>query len=162
MSIRFEPSLRALALAMPVVFVAHVIEEAPNFEAWFNSIASPSISQQSFLSVNAVGLAITIGVAFLLAGCAGPGSALFAVAWLGFLMLANAIVHIMATLVLQRYSPGVVTSALLYLPLSFLLMRSVVHNRFASWPLVTLVAIVAGTPMYIHGYLIIFRGSRLF
>jgi len=162
MPIRIEPSLRTLAVAMPVVFVAHVVEEAPNFVAWFNGLVSPGISQQSFLSVNAVALAITIGVAFLLAIVAGPGSVLLAVAWLGFLMLANAIVHIMATLVLQRYSPGVVTAVLLYLPLFFLLLRAVIRNHHVSWLSATLVAILAGTPMYIHGYLIVFRGSRLF
>lgn len=162
MPLRFEPSLRVLALAMPVVFIAHVVEEAPNFVTWFNSLVSPGISQQLFLSVNAVCLAITIGVAALLAIFAGPGSVLLAVAWLGFLMLANAIFHIVATLVLQRYSPGVVTATLLYLPLSFLLLRAVVRNHHVSWRSATLVAILAGTPMYVHGYLIVFRGSRLF
>jgi hypothetical protein len=162
MSIGSERSLRALAFAMPVVFAAHVAEEAPNFVAWFNSLVSPGITQQSFLSVNAVGLAITIGVAIVLAISAGPGSVLLAIAWLGFLMLANAIVHIMATLVIQRYSPGVVTATLLYLPLFFLLLRSAARNHHISWPRGILVAILAGVPMYIHGYLIVFRGSRLF
>ena len=162
MRIGSEPSLRALALAMPVVFVAHVVEEAPNFVAWFNSLVSPGISQQSFLSVNAVALAITIGVAFVLAFSPGRGAVLLAVAWLGFLMLANAIVHIMATLVLERYSPGVVTATLLYLPLFFQLLRSAVCNHHVSWLRAIFVAILAGIPMYIHGYLIVFRGSRLF
>jgi hypothetical protein len=162
MPIGSGPPLRALALAMPVVFVAHVVEEAPNFVAWFNSLVSPGISQQSFLSVNAVGLAVTIGVACVLAFVPGRGSVLVGVAWLGFLMLANAIVHIMATLVLERYSPGVFTATLLYLPLSFLLLRWAVRNRQVSWLCGILVAILGGIPMYIHGYLIVYRGSRLF
>ena len=66
------------------------------------------------------------------------------------------------TLVLGRYSPGVITGTLLYLPLSLLFMRAVVRELKLPPQLVIAVALLGGIPMYIHGYLIVFRGSRLF
>ena len=57
---------------------------------------------------------------------------------------------------------SVITGSLLYLPLSVLFMRAVVRECAISWRGVLLVALAGGLPMYIHGYLIVFRGSRLF
>lgn len=156
------PSLRALALALPVVFVCHVTEEAPRFVEWFNSLVTPGISKRLFLSVNATAFAITLVLGGLVAMSRQAALAVITVAWVGFLMLANGIFHLVGTVVHGRYSPGVVTGTLLYLPVSFLFMRAVVRERAVTWPTVVLVALVGGIPMYVHGYMIVFRGSRFF
>jgi len=77
-------------------------------------------------------------------------------------MLANGLFHIVGTVALGRYCPGVVTATLFYLPLSLLFLRAVVRELGVPLPLVGAVALLGGVPMYIHGYLIVFRGSRLF
>ncbi|HET6891669.1 MAG TPA: HXXEE domain-containing protein [Pyrinomonadaceae bacterium] len=155
-------SLRILALAMPLVFIAHVLEELPRFVAWFNGLVNPPISQAAFLSVNATALAITIIVAILVATIHDTLFGLIGVAWVGFLMLANGLFHIVATVALSRYCPGVATATVLYLPFSVLFIRAVVREFGLNSPVTSSVALLAGIPMYIHGYLIVFRGGRLF
>jgi hypothetical protein len=144
------------------VFVLHVLEEAPWFVEWFNSLVAPPISQSSFLSVNAVALVVTLAAAALVYDAREPVSGLIGAAWVGFVMLANGLFHIVATVALGRYCPGVVTGVLLYLPLSFSYLRAVVRELGVSPPAAVAAALIGGAPMYIHGYLIVFRGSRLF
>jgi len=156
------PKLRVLAIALPIVFAIHVAEEAPGFVAWFNNLVTPGITQRLFLSVNAIGFLITLATASLVANSRSSGACVVAVAWVGFLMLANGTLHLVATLVHSRYSPGVITGSLLYLPFSVLFMQAVVRERAIPWRTVLSAALAGGVPMYIHGYLIVFRGSRFF
>lgn len=156
------PGLRVLAIALPIVFAIHVAEEAPGFVAWFNSLVTPGITQRLFLSVNATALLITLAIASLVATSRNAGVCIVAVAWVGLLMLANGALHLVGTLVHLRYSPGVITGSLLYLPLSILFMKAVVRECAIPWRTVLLAALVGGVPMYIHGYFIVFRGSRFF
>lgn len=151
-----------LAIALPFVFAIHVAEEAPGFVGWFNSLVTPDITQQLFLSVNLIAFLITLAIGILVASSRDTGLCMLAVAWVGFLMLANGLFHIVATLVHLRYSPGVMTGSVLYLPMSILFMWAVIRECASSWRTVVLVALAGGVPMYIHGYLIAFRGSRLF
>lgn len=152
----FNPA-RVVRLA-PVVFAIHVAEEAPGYVDWFNSIVSPGISQRSFLTVNAVAFVITA-----LAAAATSRAALLAAAgWLSFLMFANAILHLTGAIVHDRYCPGVVTATVFYLPY-FTWFMLLVRKQFAvSAPGLAAIILLAGTPMFVHGYLIVFKGSRLF
>ena len=155
-------TLPRLAAALPAVFLLHVAEEAPGFVPWFNSLAVPPISQRLFLSVNAVALLITLAVAFFVVASRDRASALAGAAWVGFLMPANAAFHVVATVVHGRYSPGVITALLLYVPVSLLFLRAASRERGLSPASVLAVAVLGGMPMDVHGYLMIFRGSRLF
>jgi len=154
--------MRKLAIALPIVFALHVIEEAPGFVDWFNALVTPPITQQAFNSVNAAGFAITLIVSVVLAASRDPAAALVGVAWVGFLMLANGLFHVVATVARGHYCPGVVTGVLLYLPLSVLFVRMAIKERGVAPLTAAVVALAGGIPMYVHGYLIVFRGSRLF
>jgi hypothetical protein len=154
--------VRRLSLALPIVFAVHVLEEAPSFVSWFNSLVSPPISERLFLSVNATAFVVSVVIAFLVAADRNPFAAVIAVAWVSFLMLANGLFHLVATVAHDRYCPGVVTGTLLYLPFGLLFMRSVVRELRVQPSVVIAAALVGATPMLLHGYLIVFRGSRLF
>jgi hypothetical protein len=152
---------RAILLA-PAIFALHFLEEAPRFVSWFNSLVQQGISQPLFLRVNAVCLLLTVALATVASVNQSRGALLFALAWLGFLMFANAIFHIVGTVVHARYSPGVVTAVILYLPY-FGWLVWLLHKRFGIPVYATLaVCAVTGLPMFIHGYLIVFEGRRLF
>ena len=71
------------------------------------------------------------------------------VLWVGVLMLANAIFHLVATIALRRYSPGVVTGTLLCLPFSLLFLRAVVRDLGIPVPAVGAMALLGGVPMYV-------------
>lgn len=152
---------RALLLA-PFIFVCHFLEESPGFVEWFNAHVSRGITSELFWSVNISGLVITLIVVGIEWFSRSAISLTLALAWLSFLMLANAVLHIVGGLVDRRYVPGLATAILLYLPYySWLFIRAVKSRRLRVAPSVV-AAVFGSLPMLIHGYLILFRGSRLF
>jgi Protein of unknown function with HXXEE motif len=161
-ALRDDRIIVRLALLAPVIFILHVVEEAPGFVEWFNSLVEPDITGASFLTVNGTAFVITVILSGALAASREPAVAVADLAWLGFLMLANGLLHLTATVVHQRYSPGTLTAAALYLPY-FAVLFAAVRSRLRVSAATALVATVLGAlPMAVHGYLIIFRGSRLF
>jgi hypothetical protein len=155
-------TLRKLVLLAPLIFILHVLEEAPGFVVWFNSLVPRGISQDLFLTVNAVALIVTVVIALLVAGSSDAASGLLLAAWVGFLMLANGVLHLVGTIAHGRYSPGVVTGTLLYLPYGVLLLRKIARDLELSPGVIFGAAALGGIPMLVHGYLIVFRASRLF
>jgi hypothetical protein len=154
--------LRKLVLLAPLVFVVHVLEEAPGFVAWFNRLVPRGITQGTFLAVNVTGLVTTVVLVVLVAASRDPVSGLGLAAWVGFLFLANGFLHLVGTIAHARYSPGVVTGTLLYLPYGTLLLRSIARDIALERRVVLAAAGLGSVPMLVHGYLIVFRGSRLF
>lgn len=153
---------RSLLLAAPVVFTVHVLEEAPGFVTWVNSHIDRDITQSSFWIGNFIALLITLAVVFFQWISESKLSALMVLTWLGFLMVGNAVLHIGAAVIYGTYVPGVVTAILLYLPFSALAIASLLRSRRVS-PVAATVAVVLGAlPMLAHGYMIAFRGTRLF
>jgi hypothetical protein len=150
---------RLLAALAPLFFVAHVVEENSGFVAWFNRVADPDISRSSFLSVNAFALLVTILVALAFAGSRNSLIGYVALAWFGFLFLANATLHVAGTFV-HGYSPGTVTGVCLYLPYFVALFRHVTTTVAVAGSV--LASLVGALPMVVHGWLVVFAGSRLF
>jgi len=155
-------TLRKLALAAPFVFILHVLEEAPGFVAWFNSLVPRGIAQDLFLTVNAVALTITVLIALLVMAAPNAASGLILAAWVGFLMLANGLFHLVGTIAHARYCPGVITGTVLYIPFGILLLRRIIRDLDLRPLLVLGTAALGAVPMLAHGYLIVFRASRLF
>ena len=157
-----QPPLRFLLLAAPLIFVAHFLEEAPGFVTWFNAHVERGITDSLFWSVNFTALAITIVVVILEWLSSTALSATIAIAWLSFLMFANALFHLIGAVVDRAYMPGLVTALLLYLPFyGWVIARAIQMYRLPRGAVAT-VALLGALPMLAHGYLIIFRGSRLF
>jgi hypothetical protein len=77
-------------------------------------------------------------------------------------MLANGAFHLAATAAHERYAPGVVTGTLLYVPYGVLVLRRVVRDLKVPAAAVVGSALAGAAPMLAHGFLIVFRGSRLF
>jgi len=155
-------ALRRVVLIAPLVFILHVMEEAPGFVAWFNSLVPRGITQELFLSVNAAALTITVLIALAVAASPSGTTGLALAAWVGFLMLANGLFHVVGTVAHGRYCPGVVTGTLLYLPYGVLLLRRMVRDLELRPRMVLGAGALGALPMLVHGYLIVFRASRLF
>ncbi len=71
------------------------------------------LSHSAVFVLNVFGVWGILGVAFWLAATVRPGLGLMAV----YLVLVNALVHIMAALVLRVYNPGLLTAVLGFAPL---------------------------------------------
>jgi hypothetical protein len=153
----FDPILIA-----PLIFVCHFLEEAPTFVPWFNAHVGRGITSGMFWRVNLTALGITlIVVAVEWSSRSGASQALVMV-WFGFLMFTNAVFHITGAFVDRGYVPGLVTAVIFYLPyFSWLFGRGVKRQRLSVAASI-IAAIIGGIPMAAHGYLILFRGSRLF
>jgi hypothetical protein len=108
-----------LILFAPVVFLAHILEEAPAFTQWLNTITFPPVPEGSFLAANWPTLLITAILAVAAASLPYKAPALTLLVWLSYFMFANTLFHIAATLALRRYCPGLITSVGLYLPYFF-------------------------------------------
>lgn len=154
--------LRVIGAAAPAIFIAHVLEEGPGFVDWFNAHVARGITPELFWTVNLTGLVITLLVSLVVWGAPSAGSDGLVLGWLTFLFGANAVLHIVGAIADRGYVPGLVTAIVLYVPFYALLVREVYRaGRLGAVPM-ALVAIPAASPMLAHGYLIIFRGSRLF
>lgn len=156
------PQRDGIILLAPLIFIGHFLEEAPGFVVWFNAHVERGISQPLFWRVNIAGLVITVVVVAAEWFARSALTAAVVVAWLSFLMLANALLHLVAAISDRAYVPGLVTAIVLYLPFYALVVNRIVRNRRLAPSAVAVTAIVGALPMLVHGYLIVFRGSRLF
>jgi hypothetical protein len=156
-----------VVLLAPVLFAAHIIEEAPGvvsagYVSWFNSFISPGLVESGFVRANLSPLLITVLLAALTVWIGRLWMAYVLLGWLSYFMLANAVLHIVATVVQVRYSPGVVTATLFYLPFFAWFVRYLRSRFRASREMIILVAALAGLPMFLQTYLVVFRHSRFF
>lgn len=81
-SVRRAP-LHTLLLVAPLIFIAHVAEEAPGFVTWVNAHIDRDITQDMFWTGNLAGLGITLLVVLIEWVGRSRVSAIVALAWLG-------------------------------------------------------------------------------
>ncbi|WP_109355605.1 HXXEE domain-containing protein [Sphingorhabdus sp. EL138] len=70
---------------------------------------------------------------------------------IGFLMgsqVANAIFHVVTTIIYQDYSPGMITSVLLYLPVNFLIWRVALKEELTT-PLILFFVFIMGGVVFL-------------
>jgi hypothetical protein len=114
--------LLRLGRLFPVTYLIHILEEwFGGFVAWYARAVGAGLGEGAFLSLNAAALAgMTLGV--VLAHKFG------ALRWLlvSFAAVAalNGATHVAASLATNSYSPGVVSGALVWLPLGFATVRA--------------------------------------
>jgi len=154
--------LRRVLLLAPLVFVAHFLEESPGFVSWFNTHVTRGITPDLFWTVNATALLITVLVTVAFWGTETTAAVVLVVAWLSFLMLTNAVFHVTAAVVDRGYVPGLATAILLYLPYCGWVAWLLLRYRRAAPGLLAAAAVLGAIPMAVHGYRILFLGSRLF
>src|SRR4029079_6622172 len=123
-------------LACPPIFLFHEAEEYRTALSWISNHAS--LVPNAVRSVLPTGPAF-IGIAgliflvvFVIAGAIALRSRPQSVAWIVFavLLLArleNAILHMIESIVVMQYTPGVLTAVLVVLPLSFYLIKQLLQ-----------------------------------
>ena len=111
-----------IVLLLPVAVFLHQLEEwFGGFVPWAREVLGFGITPEQFLTINAFGLLL------FASGCVAaayfPGAAWFA-ASVAALMGINGVAHIALSLVYGSYSAGAVTGLLLFIPLSFVVLRA--------------------------------------
>ena len=157
-----QKGLGVIIILAPFIFTGHFLEESPGFVSWFNAHVSMGITSGLFWSVNITALVITVIVTLVELFAPSSASASLVILWFSFLMLANALFHITGAIVDKRYMPGLVTAIVLYLPYYFFVASRLLKTGRLKIGWLIVLALLGSALMLIHGYLIIFRGSRLF
>ncbi|HLL77758.1 MAG TPA: HXXEE domain-containing protein [Pyrinomonadaceae bacterium] len=140
----------------PATYGVHIVEEwrgGEGFPAWFSRVMGARLTAEQFLALNAYALAgMTLGVVLTL---------LFRqMRWLlvgfGAAVLINGLAHIGASALTRSYSPGVVSGALLWLPLGAWMLaagRKDLSRRDFS------VGVVVGIAMHVVVTMLAYFGS---
>jgi len=153
---------RRIVLLAPLVFALHVYEEYPAFIEWMNRRVSQPMSAETFALVNGAAFVITLALAVTTALAGGRALALALVAWLSFLMLANGLLHLLATALDGEYCPGALSSGLLYLPYFALALGAC--RRLGGgipWRAALAAAGLGAVPMLAQGAFVLGAGRRL-
>jgi hypothetical protein len=133
-----------VALLLPVVLLLHQAEEwFGGFPEWTSLAVGNGVEAEEFLLINAVGFVLF--TTWTLAAFRERRMA-WIVASLATLLGLNGVLHAVASILVDRYSPGTATGLLLSLPFSVVVLRAAVAE-LPRWQVFG--AIVAG--VLFHG-----------
>jgi hypothetical protein len=139
----------------------HITEEfvyPGGFAAWdrsYRPAIGRSITPRLHIIVNAALLLACVQVG-LLAGATEAGAQRIGVAaWMALasLLFSNALFHVVGTMRTRTYSPGVLTSVALYVPMAALGYWYFLSHRLVSWPTAAAAAVVGGSYHFWAGLL---------
>jgi hypothetical protein len=152
---RFE----RLIWLMPLAYAAHIGEEiVGDFPGWVAAVLGVRVGFSAFLAANGLFLGILVAL------CSGASRsrsrfAVFAlICWASGNLFWNALFHLATTLAFARYSPGLVTGLLLYLPLSLLVVAGARRSGRLGVPALAVAVVLGGalTPLVVRGGLALF------
>ena len=137
-------------------YAAHVVEEFfGGFPQWVALVAGRPLPVREFAIINAFGLAAMVAAARV-------STRREPLAWLAIgvatVVLVNALLHLLGSLLTGTYSPGLITGVVLYLPLGLLLLLRASHQAPASF---LLRDILTGLAAHALVLLIAFSSARL-
>ena len=115
-------------LVVPVAYAIHVLEESFGFPQWVCTHFSVSFTTSQFRFNNLLFLAISMVLTWIVYRYPGRIVVFFFLAWLSGLFLHNALFHIGGTAYFKDFSPGLISSALIYLPLSLLVANLILRK----------------------------------
>lgn len=146
-----EWSDRGLAWAPLVAVAAHIVEEfvfPGGFFAWYRRYSpEAAVSFTPAYAVGINGLLVALCLAIPLQGVGPRGVAL----WLTIaaVLVGNTVFHVRATIRGREYSPGLVTSLLLYVPLGIYGYAYFVRSGRASLGTALSAAVLGGSYNFI-------------
>jgi hypothetical protein len=143
---RFRPlPLRRAVWLFPAAFAFHVLEEAPGFTEWVNRYASELYSSDDFVRNNTIGLLLTAGATLVVART--RNRTVFFVFYSTILTqqaLWNTVFHVGSTTAFSAYSPGLVSSVLIFVPLWWYLTRLALSEGLISRRGVMVATLIGG------------------
>jgi hypothetical protein len=112
-------------------YAAHIVEEwFGGFPEWFGQLTGRPLPHDTFLIINAVGLAVMAAAALAATRRESLGWLAIGIATIA---LVNGAAHLLGSIVTGTYSPGLLTGIVLYLPLGQLSLTRAwyqVHRAF--------------------------------
>jgi Na+(H+)/acetate symporter ActP len=143
-----DTNLDLLILILPYAFVLHNLEELISMEKWSKSIPKsihPPVTTAQF-SV-AITLFTLLGFVVVLSKDYYPSEEiyiLFVSGFAGMLFLNTFFPHLIATIYLRKYAPGVITGLLINTPLTAIILWLIYDNQLISNLQITLSVLIGG------------------
>ena len=142
------------------VYMLHQYEEhdADRFRLFVNGQMANGLEVLTPLAVfiiNILGVWGGLSLSFMLCVFVNPGFALISV----WIVLINGLAHIAQYVALKRYNPGLITSAVLFLPLSLLTLQTAISSNTGT---LLFQALGLGSSLLIHAAILVhvFREKR--
>ncbi|WP_167760145.1 HXXEE domain-containing protein [Paraburkholderia pallida] len=121
-------TLSTLAWLGMAAYAAHILEEYTfDWRGWSQSTLGLPVQWNDFYVTNAVVISLGIAQAML-----APTLPLAAIAFSGLMFINGVFMHIFPFLRTGRFSPGVITSVLLFLPQSIAMFHGALKTGAAS------------------------------
>jgi hypothetical protein len=118
-------TLKHIAWFLPIAYLIHLFDEyfsGEGFPKWFSGVLKASLSSNDFIIINSVGFAATLIIVILYSIDKINN---FIIATLGTLFFINGIIHLLASVITARYSPGTTSGLIIYLPLGYLIFKKI-------------------------------------
>lgn len=116
------PTENQIAVLIPLTIFLHQLEEYfGQFPNWFSNLMNAQLSNQDFIVINSVGLFVF--TLFSLSYFFNKKNTILVS--LGTLVFVNGVTHITLSVFTYSYSPGVITSIILFLPLGILIFKRI-------------------------------------
>lgn len=129
------PAFHRLIWLLPVFFAVHIVEEyVGGFPGWVTHVLGGSMDRPAFIVNNAAFMAIMLVLTLWASKSRAQLPAFLLIAWSSGNIFWDSFVHILSTAAFDRYSPGLITSAFLYFPLSLVVAVAVVQQKILSIP----------------------------
>ena len=131
-------------LLYPIATALHVRDEWPRFPRWARRFASPAYSDREYVRTHVATVVLAVAGAALLWAAASPKLVFAFFAFLfGPGVFCNALFHAGASVRTRSVCPGVLSSAILYLPLAGWLAWLAVRDGLISPPVLLLALVIA-------------------
>lgn len=123
-------TFRRLIWLMPAVFAVHIVEEyGAGFPGWVSTMFGQPMAPDTFLFNNAGFMVILLGLTIWAAARPSALSAFLLLSWASGNLFWNFVFHLATTVIFDRFSPGLVTGTLLYLPVSVAVAWAALSQR---------------------------------
>ena len=115
---------------MPAAFALHIVEEyLGSFPAWVTHVLGGSFNDLAFACNNAAFLAIMVVLAVWVSKSDSRLAAFLLIAWSSGNIFWDALFHVLTSAWFNRYSPGLITASVLYLPISLVIGTACLQSQ---------------------------------
>lgn len=135
-------------LAVPIAYAIHVLEESFGFPQWVNMNISVAFTTDKFRLNNLIFLIISIFLTLTVYRYPRRIMLFCLLTWVSGLFFHNALFHIGGTLYFQDFSPGLISSVIIYIPLSFLILKSILREGQLNNLAILMSFIIGGVAHY--------------
>ena len=124
---------KRLIWIMPAAFALHIVEEyRAGFPVWVAQVLGGAFNDLAFAFNNAAFLAIMVSLTVWVSKSDSWLAAFLLIAWSSGNIFWDALFHVLTTAWFNRYSPGLITAALLYLPISLVIGTATIRSQVLS------------------------------